>query len=390
MVRNTSGSPVVLGFEVLHNGVMVKFLFGLFLLWSSQGFGQEYYGAYGLYPTGPNRVTALGGAFTGLSDDASGITYNPAGLAYQQAWGDLGGNYNIVYNREADLDQDGTKDGLPYFYLYGAGSLAFESWSMGVGISSPYAVDLAFDAPNGSFTDSRKLQLNIISIDMAFAFKVFETLSVGATLKTMTLEETFTFSSNNPASTAVNLQHKSQNSTVTSGIIYRPSDWWGLGITHTPEVRFSVDTDLNNQTNGFDWFRPVVIPAKTTIGTFVRPHPQWLFLFDVDRYELVTNSVYVGSELISTFSRHEIKPVAQYVVHGGLEWNMIATKWWDFYLRTGYYYEPARLRTGDSRSHFTTGLELRFWIISISASFDMAPEFLNTASGIGATLKYYL
>ncbi len=33
-------------------------------------------------PVCGNRVTSMGGAYTAVSDDAAGLCYNPAGLAY--------------------------------------------------------------------------------------------------------------------------------------------------------------------------------------------------------------------------------------------------------------------------------------------------------------------
>lgn len=47
------------------------------------------------------RATGLGGAFTGVSDDASGVYYNPAGLAFALS-NDVQGSANAFYGKEAE------------------------------------------------------------------------------------------------------------------------------------------------------------------------------------------------------------------------------------------------------------------------------------------------
>ena len=44
------------------------------------------------------RAQGLGGAYTGVSDDASGVYYNPAGLAFAQS-NDISGSANAFYNK---------------------------------------------------------------------------------------------------------------------------------------------------------------------------------------------------------------------------------------------------------------------------------------------------
>ncbi|MGE3759185.1 MAG: hypothetical protein AB7H97_15585, partial [Pseudobdellovibrionaceae bacterium] len=69
------------------SGVLNIIFILISLLWVedralAQSSSKSYYGTYSHAPQGSTRAMALGGAYTGLSDDASGIIYNPAGLAF--------------------------------------------------------------------------------------------------------------------------------------------------------------------------------------------------------------------------------------------------------------------------------------------------------------------
>ena len=351
----------------------------------------ERYGAYGLFPQGPVRVAAMGGAFTAISDDASGIIYNPAGLAFQKYWGDLGGNMNYVANREVDLNSDGIKDGIPYTYLYYAGSLRLGNWGFGLGFSSPFNSIISFSNDSGSFRETREIQLTIVNFSLPIAYRISEQWSVGLTFQLSGLEQRYKFSSTDPTATPINLGTTGANAYTAIGVAYRPSETYGFGLFYQPEKNFYVDPALNSQTGGVNWFRPVVVPAKTSFGTFLKAHPRLLFAFDVDYFPPIGEAVYVGSELIpGQFIRAEILNKPQYILHGGMEWQIIDSPWWDLYWRFGAYNEPARLTLGTSRAHTTTGFELRFWALTIGASVDTADDFFNGAAGLGLSLKFYL
>lgn len=70
-----------------------------------------------------NRAIGLGGAYTGVSDDASGVFYNPAGTAFATS-NDISGSANAFYTRkitfkEAVADQDfkeESKGSVPSFF----------------------------------------------------------------------------------------------------------------------------------------------------------------------------------------------------------------------------------------------------------------------------------
>lgn len=350
---------------------------------------QETYGAYGVFPQSPTRQMAMGGAYVGLSDDISGIVFNPAGFAQGDYWGDLGGNATSVADQEADLNGDGAKDGLPYTYLYYAGGLRLGRLGLGAGFSSPYLVNLSFSGNNGGYTDTRKITLQVTSLDVMLGYRIANGLSAGVTVHGQQLQEQYQLSSTNPSTAAQNAQTKTSNTTVTSGILFRPNRVWGLGLTYTPFSSFYVDPSLNNSL-GVQWFKSVYIPEKASLGLSFVPSPRWTFVADFDVYGRDPNSVLVGSQLIPQLNRVPIIPDSKYLVHGGLEWNFYDSRMWDFYLRGGGYYEPPRVVGSSGRTHTTFGFGMRYWVISFSVSADLAPTFVNASAGIGLSLKPYL
>ena len=72
----------------------------LLLLYNTSVYAADAYGAYGFFPQSSSRVLSMGGAFTALSDDASAIIYNPAGLV-QARWSiDISGDQNKIVNKD--------------------------------------------------------------------------------------------------------------------------------------------------------------------------------------------------------------------------------------------------------------------------------------------------
>lgn len=365
-------------------------LFFATLILTANVLSSERYGAYGLFPQGSHRVMAMGGAYTALSDDATGVTYNPAGLAFQSYWADLGGNYNSVWNREVDLNNDGQKDGLPYGYYYYAATFRTGLWGAGVGFSSPYKVDLPIENDNGAFREKRTLKLSIETFNLPLAYLASNEWSVGINLQGYVATQSYQFTSTNGAAAPVDLASKKERSNVVVGVMYRPLNGrYSFGASHSPRVEFSMDSTLNGQTGGVNWFRDIVIPSKTTVGMSYRER-RWLYSFDLDYFEGLQNTVYVGSQLIPQFKRVEFDEQPKLVLHGGFEWNAVSNRFWDWYLRGGTYNEPPRIKGNPSRQHYTLGSEVRYWLFSVSLAFDGADDFANAAAGFGVSLKYYL
>lgn len=83
--------------RTVHRVVCVSNLvgFGIFSVGSSSALADIYH--YNNVLVG-DRANGMGGAYTGIADDASGTYYNPAGIAFAQS-NDLSGSANAYYNK---------------------------------------------------------------------------------------------------------------------------------------------------------------------------------------------------------------------------------------------------------------------------------------------------
>lgn len=349
----------------------------------------DKYAIYTLTPQGGTRVTGMGGAYAGLSDDVQGINYNPSGLVMGKWWADAGGNANFVLNQEADLNNDGKNDGLPHIYLYYAGALKFGSIAFGTGISSPYHSAIPFESIDGlGFKEKREITLSVSSLDFPIAYRLSKNFSLGVTFHNMFLTESYKFTSENSSNPALFVEAKTYKPNITYGIMYlNDSESFGFGYSFRPQVLFKVDESLNSRTNGVNWFKSAFLPSRSILGMHWHASQKLTFVFDADYYTSAKDLVYVGSELVAGFNRIEIDPNPKLVFHGGGEFRLVETTMWDVYLRLGGYFEPSRLRGKPGRFHSTQGFEARWWLLVLSAALDTSSNFLNGAGGIGLSFK---
>jgi hypothetical protein len=334
------------------------------------------YGTYELFPQGSSRAMGLGGAYTSLSDDVSGIVYNPAGLAFGKWRVDAGGTTNRVDNREADVNGDGSGYPSAYnFVLYGV-ALRLGDWVIATGVSSPYEADQ--DA------NSSSTKVQITSIDALLAKRFGENFSAGVTGHAQTLKENY-----NDVSGA-QLEESSGQITYTAGAAYRTKDF-GFGGTYTPGTRFKIDSTKNASIQNHStfpyststvFFRDGVIPTKTTFGGFYYFTERFMITVDVDSYDAVKNSLYTGSGSNGSSKSFWFDESSHTLIHGGFEWKLVESKQSTLIWRAGGYQEPRRIvNYGKPREHLTLGVEVRFGPAVLGVAFDQATDFNNTAQG---------
>ncbi|MBU3915689.1 outer membrane protein transport protein, partial [bacterium] len=349
------------------------FIISLFLLTSLSAYA-DYYGTYGLFPQGSAKVSAMGGAYTGYSKDINGVLYNPAGIALAD-WGiDFGGNANQIINLEADLNNDGIKDGLPFIYYSYSAAFRLGGLILGAGISEPYHVDMDLSGTDGSgYSENRKLSIALVSFNVPVAFRLTENLAIGVTFQTQSLYERYQHTSDNPATTKIDIGANSEETTnAIYGIAWQQSKNVSWGLCYKKGNKFVVDDSLNTQTGGVNWFKSAVFPGVYTLGIAWQPSEYWLITLDADYIEATKDAVYVGSELVAGFNRIEIDPKKKSIFHSGMQWQFAANSWVDAYLRAGTYNEPPRLIDAAERQHTTFGFAARFAVLTAALSIDGA------------------
>lgn len=341
----------------------------------------QYYGTYSHAPQGSSRAMALGGAYTGLSDDATGIIYNPAGLA-QGTWTfDAGSTANTTLNREADVNNDGSADGVIFHFDFSALALRWGSLAFGYGQSSPYSTQIYSDS---SLFNRAGIELK--NTDYTLSYKMTDSLSIGLTQHNTVLSESYIANS----STNQNAEAKSQYSTY--GISYRVEKKMGFGFSFTPSVKIDVSNSYNSITSGnstytISWFKGVALPTRYTFGGFFKSSEDLLYIADLDFIKPLENSVLVENPFTQTSSSNqEVKPQTIQIPHGGIEYTVFSKPKRTFIWRVGSYREPARVVGGKDRFHFTMGVELRLGALVVSASMDETSGFSNSSQSVNFIL----
>ncbi len=329
------------------------------------------YGVYGLYPVGSTRVLGMGGAFAGLSDDASAINFNPAGLAMTRFKYDLASGSNRIVNKELDIWGTGQKIGVPYNFNFYSAAFRSGSLAFGGGFSQPFQLDL------NESTSSEDV-LHIESYELFLAYKFSEHFSLGVTLH----QERASMKYSNSWS-SIDFETEQSKPYPTVGLTYRDSRRKGFGVVYSPERRYDLDESGNTQI-GTTFIRDIVIPAKLTVGGFFKSHDKLIWVLDVDFVQPVTDAVFIYD--VSSYSTHKIVEQQATIVHGGYELEIVNQRDLEFVWRGGGYTEPPRFAMNSSRFHFTMGVELRLGIVTMAASYDQSEGFNNMAQSISLNI----
>lgn len=343
---------------------------------------KKYYGTYTHTPQGSTRAMGIGGAYTGLSDDATGIVYNPAGMAFGNWTFDVGSTLNLNINKEIDVNNDNKADSVPLKFQFMSAAAHLGPIAFAAGQSSPFAAEIY-----GTNYDKSKAILKITNTDLLLASQLSNNLALGVSYHQSVLYadyKNYTYSATNEV----------KGTYYTAGLAYRPERDLGFGISYTPEHKFEVDPSVNQQigytssNQDYGWFRGVITPERFTLGGFYRASDQLTYAADLDVIKPVENAVFV----VNPFSgwsydyNEDIKNQLVQIPHGGIEYIVLHEKTRTFIWRVGGYREPPRSAAGLDRMHITMGVELRLGPLVISASMDECSGFTNSSQ----TTKFVL
>lgn len=341
----------------------------------------KYYGTYSHAPQGSTRAMALGGAFTGLSDDASGLIYNPAGLNHGAWRFDFGSTFNNTINREADVNRDNTLDGVNFQFNFLAVAGKLGPLTIAIGKSSPFAAELY--SRNSLF---QRAGISISNTDYTLALLLTTKLSIGITQHNSELNENY-LTYNNTSYKSVHF-----GKYITYGISYRAEKDMGYGLTYTPKMIIDVPDSLNQVSfNGnstdLNWFRGIALPERYTFGGFFRGSSDLMYIADLDFIRPVENSVLVENPFDNQgVYNYEVKSKLVQIPHGGIEYTVYSHAKKAFIWRVGSYKEPARISGGKDRFHYTMGVELRIGALVMSASMDESTGFSNSSQSVNIVL----
>ncbi|MEK7354893.1 MAG: hypothetical protein AAB250_00490, partial [Bdellovibrionota bacterium] len=271
----------------------------------------------------------------------------------------------------------------PHSYLFYAGAVRWGSWVFGAGYSNPFYNDYTYINPLSGIAIER-LEIGLKSYDAMIARRFGKYLAVGVAAHQETTYQAYRNSSI-PGSVAVGgISTKATATSYSFGMAIR-DEAWGVGVSYFPERKIVVDKSGDDSLEAFNTvvFRDVVVPGKTSYGIFARPWERLLLAFDIDRYSMVSNAIYVSS-VTTSYSWLKSEPFQ--IMHGGFELTALADKWWELLLRGGGYREPTRFQDGRDRDHITYGAEVRIGPLVYSYGADQAQGFNNSSHGLSFSL----
>lgn len=338
---------------------------------------QERLGAYNYYAQGSGRSMAMGGAYTAISRDVSGMNFNPSGLALADWKYDLNGTLNRTVNKALNsADLEGQEDRGPVNFIQGGAALRLGTWVAALGVSVPYNDELI--APGSSQKHRASLVTQSGELVIAKSWSRSFSLGIGYHY------EKVGFSYFEPGTPAIDIEHSAEGGYPRIGLLYDDGKS-AIGLSYTPRRHYEVDASADD-THSVQLLYDLVMPSRTTLGLLARPRKDWLVSIDLERIESLEdeNLISFGPDIDSIRGARPMRSMdleEKTILRVGTEWAVIQSGSTDVILRGGFYNEPARLIGGVDRNHFTYGLQVRFGPAILAVSIDQAEDFTNTSQG---------
>ncbi|MBI5141016.1 MAG: outer membrane protein transport protein [Nitrospirae bacterium] len=255
------------------------------------------------------RPAGMGGAYTAVSDDAPGMYYNPAGIAYQSG-GNLSASVNAFYISNKVYEhalgkhdwERSSSSLLPNFFGI------VQPLSKGV-VGFSYAVpDSITEDQDQVFTDltgSKRYMVNVNQSDTTYLFgpsyslMVSDSFSVGGTLylhyrsmeKTANFENIFTDTNKSYDWSNMYVESHEMGLRPILGIMWSPQDAkYSVGVSVAQTILLTSDYDLqtsrrNSDTGLFERLeessgKKRAMPLKIAVGCAYFPSPYFLITAD--------------------------------------------------------------------------------------------------------------
>ncbi len=303
-----------------------------------------------------DRAAGMGGSYTAISDDPSGLYYNPAGVVYATG-SNLNGSMNAVHHtfiRYKDVlgGEDYTRSSkvlTPNFFgftqPFGGGTLGFS-----------YAVtDAILEDQNQNF---RNLVIGTDVVDQyvinsndqdtsynlgpSYAYKISDSLSVGATLYLFYRHRKYIFNQQlylGDGSVFWSNQYlEGTESGVTPilGLMWSPMDKMSVGVSVRKTQLFYADFRNQETTSTYDSAAHIVIPAPVIgTGDYKRDMPwqintsvayflteRWLLSGEIDYFSAVEDRRWITNTSFGL----EWYATSKWAVRTGLYSNLANTK----------------------------------------------------------------
>lgn len=237
---------------------------------------QVGYGAgFALYE-GSARGNALGGTLVARADDPSALFYNPAGITQLPGLQLMGGATFIVpgtdvtttnyYNGNKQKSSTESNVWIPP-HLYASYQFSNSLW-FGLGVFSQFGLGTEFEENWPGRYNSYDAEIQTITFNPNFAFKVTDQLSLAAGIDFMyfdlKLKQKIDASGqNNPDTYGYDVDQSLSGDSVGVGwnlaMHYKPFDWMAVGVSYRSWVKQNVEGSV-------DFTKPSYIPYFEDTG----------------------------------------------------------------------------------------------------------------------------
>jgi len=357
-----------------------------------------------------SRVTAMGGAFSGVAEGLEGVLLNTASLAsrlsHSTSWFDYDLALDWDFSTEpTDLDGDGrrTAGGTTLGTVRAGFALNFGRLGLGL-LVAPWSYELPIDPADPA---SGSLEVSAFDFLLGGAYAWGD----GAWVAGMALGvRGLTVADVDPSRGRTELSYG--GAALDLGLLWRPPGRaWRLGASARLPVSSVAETPASEIAGreapsravfppqvrlGFSWFHGADPARRYNVAL---PEDDWgpAPRFDDRRYVVLAADLGLvgredGARSLESWVAGEDRRAGHFV---GLTWNLggEAEVWHDrLKLRAGLYGEPLRVGTWADglwgRPHLTGGFEVRLfdlwiWRLKFGASFDVAARYDTFTLGFG-------
>jgi long-chain fatty acid transport protein len=279
------------------------------------------------------NASGLGNAYAGsaaVADNASTIFFNPAGMTELRereislggALVDLNaeftnkGSQTLLLNSAGNGGDAGTRALVPNAYL--SWKLGERLWG-GIGIGAPFGLKTAYDNPWVGGAQALSFKVKTININPSLAFKVSETLSLGAGLNYQKLDADYLrliavapLNGLPLQASTVRFEADDWSWGWNVGALFKPTSDTKLGVSYRSAIKHTVSGNLSSTApagaeaavaaiaNSGGYTR-IKLPETLLLSAAQRVGPQWEALADVSwtRWNVIQDVNIVRSNAVA-------------------------------------------------------------------------------------------
>lgn len=319
---------------------------------------------YNAWPStvrGDIRTVGMAGAAVGLGDTFIASTMNPAGPAMTLQGADLSFNSNSVKDaRVQNFENPVTTNNFGFAW-------SMYPWGITLGYVQSYREGQSYQV-GASPTDIADLSITTREFVFGVSRVLFENrFSFGVDLLLGQSEHQISsglIASGSAANHAYALGGR-------LGAMVQLPERFIVGMSYSLPMHYAADAAATSSSVLPGFFQPINVPETFALGLGWIPN----------RYFRTDLTIYaIGRTPEAALLSHNAIDVGQnrtYQPRLGAAYTLADFKEFSANVFLGTYFEASRIHESHDRLHFTTGIEVKPWILSLGWGLDLAPDYRN-------------